>query len=396
MGGEHLGHLVELGEGALQVLGGGQMAGLALALGQRLVGDVADEVLQEAVLAALRGAGVRLQGQDFLAYQDGEKRFEFGFGQPAQSSERTQRERLAEHRPVLQQPSLLSSKPVQARGDQRMQGLWHLEGLDLTRGPIDRAVLGEQAAIQEHPHRLHRIQRHPLRSPQDLCAQPLRQARNEALQQLLHRSLRERLQVQACEVPLPRTPTRAALLQLRPGQSNHVQREVARPLQQVLHEIEEARVRPLHVLEGEHRRVHVSQPLKEQPPGRKQILPVTHRSLLQTKQVRQPRLHKRPLLRIQQMLHQRHLELLACRRGLLVLGDPTAHPHHVRQRPVGNTFAVGETASAVPPDLLHDPVEVLVELPRQPRLADPRDPGHRHQMRLALSRRGVEEILDLA
>ena len=65
----------------------------------------------------------------------------------------------------------------------------------------------------------------------------------------------------------------------------------------------------------------------------------------------------------------------------LVLGDPAAPPHHVRERPVGHAFAVGETAAAVPVDRLDDPVEVLVELPREPRLADAGDAGHRDQLR---------------
>ena len=77
----------------------------------------------------------------------------------------------------------------------------------------------------------------------------------------------------------------------------------------------------------------------------------------------------------------------------LVLADPAAHPHHVGERPVGDALPVGEAAAAVPVDLLDDPVEVLVELPRQPRLADPRDPGHRDQMRPPLLGAAVEELL---
>ena len=43
---------------------------------------------------------------------------------------------------------------------------------------------------------------------------------------------------------------------------------------------------------------------------------------------------------------------------------------------------------------LRQAVEVLVELPREPRLADPRDAGHRDELRAALVRRRVEQILD--
>ena len=58
---------------------------------------------------------------------------------------------------------------------------------------------------------------------------------------------------------------------------------------------------------------------------------------------------------------------------VVVLGDAGAHAHHVGERPVGDALAVGEAAAAVPVDVVDEPVEVLVELPRQPRLADPGD-----------------------
>jgi hypothetical protein len=101
---------------------------------------------------------------------------------------------------------------------------------------------------------------------------------------------------------MARPPGRPLLQQLRPGEGDHEQRLVARPLQQVLDEVEQARVRPLHVLEGEHGRVGVGQPLEEQPPGREQILPLMRRTLSQAEQLRQPRLHEAALLRIEQML----------------------------------------------------------------------------------------------
>ena len=43
---------------------------------------------------------------------------------------------------------------------------------------------------------------------------------------------------------------------------------------------------------------------------------------------------------------------------------------------------------------LRQPVEVLVELPREPRLADPGDAGDRDEVRLPLLGAGVEEVLD--
>jgi hypothetical protein len=45
---------------------------------------------------------------------------------------------------------------------------------------------------------------------------------------------------------------------------------------------------------------------------------------------------------------------------------------------------------------LRQAVEILVELPDQPRLADPGDAGDRDQVRLLLVGADVEDVLDLA
>ena len=282
VGSEHLGHLVELGEGALEVLGGSQVAGLALPLRECLVGNMTDEVLQEPVLTALGRARIRLHAQHLLAHQPGQQRLELLYGCAGEGRERLPGEGLPEHRPVLEQAPLLLGEPVEAGCDQGMEGFRHLERLDLSRRRVDGPVLIEQAAVEQHPHRLHRIQRHPFSARQDLLAQTRRQAGHQPLQQLLHRALRERLQEERGEIPLAGAPARAALLQLRTGQGDHIDRVLARPLQQVLDEVEQARVRPLHVLEGEHCRVRLRQPLEEQPPGREQILPVARGCLVQT------------------------------------------------------------------------------------------------------------------
>ena len=50
----------------------------------------------------------------------------------------------------------------------------------------------------------------------------------------------------------------------------------------------------------------------------------------------------------------------------------------------------------MPVDDLGQPVEVLVELPGEPRLADPGDAGHRDELRLLLLGAGVEQLLDQA
>jgi hypothetical protein len=162
---------------------------LAFPLGERLVGDVADQVLEEPVLPALGRARVGLHAQHLLTHQPGQQRLELLGGCAGQAGQRADGERLAEHGSVLEEAALFGRDAVQARSDQCMQRLGHLERLDLARGLVDRPLLGKEAPVEEHSHRLDGIQRHALRAREDLRAQPLRQARHETLEQLLHRTL---------------------------------------------------------------------------------------------------------------------------------------------------------------------------------------------------------------
>ena len=164
-----------------------------------------------------------------------------------------------------------------------------------------------------------------------------------------------------------------ALEQLGPRLRDDEDRRVAAPLEQVLDEIEQRGIRPLHVLEEHHHRVDDGQPLEEQPPGGEEILPLVPAALLEREQMREPRLDEAALVRVVDVLLDDRGELGERGARLLVLDDPRAHPDHVRERPVGDALAVGETAAAVPVRRLDDPVEVLVELPAEPRLADPGD-----------------------
>ena len=81
MRGDHLDDLVLVGgERGAQVRGRGEVPGPALALRERLVGDVADEVLEEAVLAVLGRARVGLHAEHLLADERCEQRLDLGLG----------------------------------------------------------------------------------------------------------------------------------------------------------------------------------------------------------------------------------------------------------------------------------------------------------------------------
>ena len=384
-----------LRECSTQVSRGGEVPGATLLLRERLVGDMPNQVLEEAVLAMLGRARVGLHTEHLLACEGDEHRLEVGLG-AREGGQRISREGLAENRRVLEQPPLFGGQAVESSRDEGVQCLRDFERFDLAREPVRGAVLHEQAAVEQHPHRLDRVERDAFGAREDAVANLEREPRHEPGQQFLHGLLRERLEIQRCEAPLPGAPGRPALHQLWPCERDHEDRVAPRPVEQVLDEVEQARVGPLHVLEGEHRRIALREALEEEPPRGEEILLVARLVLRQPEQVREARLEEAPLFGVEEVLLERGVQLGQRRRRLLLLGDAAAHAHHVGECPVRHALAVGEAPPAVPVHGVRDPVEVLVELPREPRLADAGDAGHRDEVRLALVGAGVEEVLDLA
>ena len=55
-----------------------------------------------------------------------------------------------------------------------MQGLRHFQRLDRAGGAVRRALLHEQAAVEQHAYRLDRVQRHAFGASEDAVAQVLR------------------------------------------------------------------------------------------------------------------------------------------------------------------------------------------------------------------------------
>lgn len=111
----------------LEVCGDLEVAGLPLLPGEPVVGDLQDERLQEAVLAALRRARVALQGEDLLADEGGEQGLDLALGEARHRGERAGRERLAEHGRVLEAAPFGLLEPVESGGDERLQRLRHLQ-----------------------------------------------------------------------------------------------------------------------------------------------------------------------------------------------------------------------------------------------------------------------------
>ncbi len=282
----------------LEELRGAEVLGLALSLRERLVGDVAHDVLEERVLTALGRAGVGLDREDLLADERAEERLEVRLVESGERRQAEPRERLPEHRSVLDEAPLLRRKPVETSGDESVQRLGHLELADRAGRAVGVSFADDEAAVEQHADRLDRVEGHAFGAGEDSRAHVFREARHESRQQLVHRLRRQRLEVDRREAALAASPGGALVGQLRTGEHEHEERVRAGPLEQVLEEVEQAAVGPLHVLEYEDRRRVLGEPLEEDAPGGEEVLLVSGRAFLEPEQVREPRLDPGALLRV--------------------------------------------------------------------------------------------------
>ena len=163
---------------------------------------------------------------------------------------------------------------------------------------------------------------------------------------------------------LARSPFGIALDQFRPRECEDEDRVVPRPLEEVFHEVEQRRIGPLHVVEGEDYRLLLRHPLEESSPAGEHVLALMHLPLLEPQQLSGRGSTQSAPRRRDNGFHAL-AELRPRRLRVVTLGDPGTHSHHLSERPVCDAFAVRKAASPVPQDDVRQPVDVLVELPRE-------------------------------
>ncbi len=91
----------------------------------------------------------------------------------------------------------------------------------------------------------------------------------------------------------------------------------------------------------------------------------------------EPRLDPGALVGIGDVRLDAYPQLLERRRGNLLFENSGARPDHLGESPVGDSLTVGEAAAVVPPHVFDKTVDVLRELPGEPRLPDPGDADDR-------------------
>jgi hypothetical protein len=269
------------------------------------------------------------------------------------------------------------SRPSRRAATSACQRLGHVEVAHVAGQDVARALLRQQPAVEQHPDRLDRVERDAFGASEDAARDLVRQPRDEALERRADRVLGQRGEG---DVGAP-CWTRAG--DLRPREDEHEDRQVGRPLDEVVDEVEQPAVGPLDVLEDHDHRPGRGNALEEQPPSREQVRAVGGGALLEPEQVREARLEEPALALVGHIALDGVAQLGARARAVLVLGDPRAGADHLGQRPIADALAVGQTAALVPAELLLEAVDVLVVLPQQPRLARAGVADDGHQARRA-------------
>src|SRR5439155_3472801 len=103
--------------------------------------------------------------------------------------------------------------------------------------------------------------------------------------------------------------------------------------------------------------------LEVEPPCAEEILALVGGVRTETEQGCEARLDPGALLRVRDVGSDPLGQLPPGRARLLALGDVGAGANHLRERPEGDSLAVGEAAAAPPEDRVDEAVDALLVLP---------------------------------
>jgi hypothetical protein len=99
-----------------------------------------------------------------------------------------------------------------------VERLRYLQVADLPGRPVGVTLAREEAAVEQHAHRLDGVEGDAFRALEDPLPQVIRQAWDEAFEQLLHRRGRERLERERRRIATRRAEAGSPLAELRTGE----------------------------------------------------------------------------------------------------------------------------------------------------------------------------------
>ena len=143
----------------------------------------------------------------------------------------------------------------------------------------------------------------------------------------------QRLEREADQVARLLAPVRPTVEQLGTGQGHDDERDVLRPLQELLDEVEEPRIGPLEVLEQHDRRGSLGDPLEEDAPGGEQDVAAAGRGRFESEEGEQGRLDPVAVVVGGDELGDGRLDPLAGDRLVVRLGEAGPPADHLAERP---------------------------------------------------------------
>ncbi len=379
----------------LKEAGRREVARPALLHRERRVGDLADQGLDEPVLATFRRARIEVLMEQVRPHEHAQPGVELSGREARYGGKTGPCEGLAENRGVLDEGSLGRVEAVEPCRDEGVERVRDRE-LAERAGWFESAAFDRvQAAIgYEHPDRFDGVERNALGPPDDRSRGRLGQAFDEAIEEPAHRRRVEWREVERQEVPAARAPVRSTLEELRPGERDDEDRDVPAPLEQVIDEVERAGVGPVEILEHEgHERVG-GHPLEVGPPGPEELAGTALRRIADAEE-RMERLCDPILLgRVRDEPVDRRRDLRPGRCRVVCLEQLGARANHLAEGPERDAVAVGRRTAFVPEVVLGDPIAVLAELPDEAALADAGLACDRDEPDPALAGCRVEEVLE--
>jgi hypothetical protein len=212
---------------------------------------------------------------ELLARELAQRLGDFGRVSIAHARDGADPEHLSDHRSIREQSLALGRQRVETRGDQRLDGPGQWELRAGAESPSVR--LGdEQLLVAEQAQELLHVERVAFRPLHYRRAEIFRNRRR--VQQARHEigclGVGQRREIDAVGVVQAGGERGVAVEQLRPGRADEEQRHALDLVGEVLEEGEHGFVRPVDVLEHEHRRRLFGHCLEERPPGGKELFPL--------------------------------------------------------------------------------------------------------------------------
>src|SRR5579864_5468353 len=318
-------------------------------LREAAVGDLADEHVPELVRLLAADRRPRLP-HDQVAQEQTVERDTDALDVRRELGERTRHEHAAHRRRPLEHGALGTRQPIDASADER------LDRVGDALGALVRA-------LREHADRLLDEQRIPLRLREhgldvdrqlELCG--------EHLEELGALGRLQRLELERRRAHTAAAPGGTDVEQLRARDAEDQQRLLSHPRREVLDQLQHRLLAPVHVLEHEHERLRSGELLRPRAcRPRDLLLAALSLDRLEHADGEREQVGDRLVL-------ARLAKLLLRLVERVVLGDAGRCLHHLGERPVRDTFAVGQAASRQH----NGAVEPGGELAREPALPDTR------------------------